>query len=179
MLDDVERTAAEAAATLRQVMADFASGVTIITTVWDGVAHAMTATAFASVSLDPPLVLVCVSKSSRFHAAITRAEYWVASLLSADQSWIARHFSNRGRDLRTQFDGVPHTTSRLTGTPVVTGVLSWLECVTEGMHDAGDHTIMVGRMVDGGPGSLLSPPASESVMSRPLTYYRGTYSDAI
>lgn len=178
MLDDVERTAAEAADTLRQVMADFASGVTIITTVWDGVAHAMTATAFASVSLDPPLVLVCVSKSSRFHAAITRAEYWVASLLSADQSWIARHFSNRGRDLRTQFDGVPHTTSRLTGTPVVTGVLSWLECVTEGMHDAGDHTIIVGRMVDGGPGSLLSPPASESVMSRPLTYYRGTYSDA-
>ena len=91
---------------LRHVMGHFASGVTIATALHHGVKHAMTATAVCSVSLEPPLVLVCVSKSSRFHGAITKAKYWCLSLLTVDQEGLARHFSNRGRDLLSQFDGV-------------------------------------------------------------------------
>ena len=67
----------------------------------------MTATAVSSVSLVPPLILVCVSRSSRFHTAIMEADAWCVSLLTADQEPLARHFANRGRDLLTQFDHVP------------------------------------------------------------------------
>ena len=89
---------------LRHVMGHFASGVTIATALHHGIKHAMTATAVCSVSLEPPLVLVCVSKSSRFHGAISKAKNWCLSLLTVDQEALARHFANRGRDLLSQFD---------------------------------------------------------------------------
>ena len=89
----------------------FRSGVTIVTALHRGIQHAMTATAVCGVSLDPPLVLVCVSKSSRFYRAITDADNWCLSLLTVDQEQIAWHFSNRGRDLLSQFDDIPHTQS--------------------------------------------------------------------
>ena len=92
---DARRPGAE----FRQTMAAFASGVTVVTTRWQGVGHAMTATAFCSVSLDPPLVLVCVSRQSRFHAAVTQADGWSVSLLNAGQEGVARHFANSGRRL--------------------------------------------------------------------------------
>lgn len=154
-------------AAMRRTMADFASGVTIVTTRWQDVAHAMTATAFCSVSLDPPLVLVCVAKTSRFHAAVTRADGWAVSLLSAAQEPVARHFSNRGRDLLTQFDQVPSSPAPLSGSPLIEGALAWLECVTDARHDAGDHTILVGRVLR---------TSDESATGEPLTYYRGSYS---
>jgi flavin reductase (DIM6/NTAB) family NADH-FMN oxidoreductase RutF len=94
---------------MRHVMGTFVSGVTVVSTVWQGAAHAMTATAFSAVSLDPPLVLVCVSKQSRFHAAVLGAARWAVSLLRDDQEPIARHFSNRGRDLRALQSSVEHT----------------------------------------------------------------------
>jgi len=150
----------------RQTMAAFASGVTVVTTRWQGVGHAMTATAFCSVSLDPPLVLVCVSRQSRFHAAVTQADGWSVSLLSAGQERVARHFANSGRELQTQFANVPHTRGAITGAPLIDGALGWLECTTYAVHDGGDHTILVGRVEE----SSRDPAPKE-----PLTYYRGTY----
>jgi flavin reductase (DIM6/NTAB) family NADH-FMN oxidoreductase RutF len=157
---------------LRQVMGQFASGVTIVTAMPRGIKHAMTATAICSVSLLPPLILVCVSRSSRFHAAITEADFWCVSLLSADQERLARHFANKGRDLLSQFDHVAYTPSPLSGTPLIDGALAWMELVTYGQHDGGDHTIVVGELV-----SASGPPAREGQRWRaPLTYYQGTYS---
>lgn len=155
---------------LRRTLADFASGVTVVTTNWHGVAHAMTATAFCSVSLDPPLVLVCVSKTSRFHQAVTSADGWAVSLLSGGQEPIARHFANRGRELATQFERIPHTPAPLTGAPLIGGALAWLECATYARHDGGDHTIVVGRVL--GTSETSRP-------DDPLTYYRGTYSPTV
>jgi flavin reductase (DIM6/NTAB) family NADH-FMN oxidoreductase RutF len=132
----------------------------------------MTATAVCSVSLLPPLILVCVSRSSRFHAAITEADFWCVSLLSADQERLARHFANKGRDLLSQFDHVPYTPSPLSGTPLIDGALAWMELVTYGQHDGGDHTIVVGELV-----SASGPPPREAPgWPAPLTYYQGTYS---
>jgi flavin reductase len=157
---------------LRHVMGHFASGVTIATALHRGIKHAMTATAVCSVSLEPPLVLVCVSKSSRFHGAIMKANHWCLSLLTVRQEPLARHFSNRGRDLLSQFDSVPYSPSPISGTPLIDGALAWLECATYGVHDGGDHTIVVGEIVrasglpyDDDPNALA-----------PLTYYRGAYS---
>ena len=151
-------------------MSAFASGVTVVTTRWQGVGHAMTATAFCSVSLDPPLVLVCVSRQSRFHAAVTRAGGWSVSLLSAGQEPVARHFANSGRELQTQFDHVRHTFGPVTGAPLISGALGWLECTTYDMHDGGDHTILVGR---------VERATHQEVPMEPLTYYRGTYSQPL
>lgn len=150
---------------LRQVMAQFAAGVTVVTTMRDTVAHALTATAFASVSLSPPLVLVCVSKTSRFHAAVTSTQTWAVSVLAAEQETLARHFSRAGRDLLTQFDGVEVRPAPLSGAPMLEGALAWLECSTYASYDGGDHTILVGQVHF----------SAVAVPGRPLTYHRGTY----
>jgi flavin reductase (DIM6/NTAB) family NADH-FMN oxidoreductase RutF len=155
---------------LKSVMSEFASGVTVVTAEWQGRSHAMTATAFCSVSLDPPLVLVCVGKGSRFHPAVTSAGSWAVSLLSADQGWVARHFSSSTRDLPTQFTAVPHTRAARSGAPLVTGSRGWLDCSTYALHDAGDHTIVVGLVVQAG---------AASTAGHPLTYHRAAYSDSL
>ena len=157
---------------LRHVMGHFASGVTVVTALRQGVSHGMTATAVCSVSLEPPLILVCVSKQSRFHEAISEAEAWCMSLLAADQEPVARHFSNRGRDLLTQFDHVPHQPAEVSGAPRLDGALAWLECTTYAQHDGGDHTIVVGQVVRASGWAA----DDEENPSAPLTYYRGTYS---
>ena len=149
---------------LRQAMTRLSAGVCVVTASWQGRLHAMTATAVCSVSIEPPLLLVCVGRASRFHAAILGAAAWGVSVLAEDQADVARHFADRGRDLLTQFDPVPHTRGTATGAPLVDGALAWLECGTWATHDGGDHTIVVGRVLDGagGPGG-------------PLTYFRGRY----
>ncbi len=152
---------------LRSVMAEFAAGVTVVTSRWQGVPHAMTATAFSSVSLVPPLVLVCVGKRSRFYQAVTSAGVWAVSILSSDQVELARHFSHSGRDLMTQFEGVPHVLAPHSRSPVLLGAQAWMDCVTYAEHDGGDHTIVVGQVVATG---------RDSGATRPLTYHRGTYS---
>jgi flavin reductase len=157
---------------LRHVMGQFASGVTIVTAVRDGVRHAMTATAVCSVSLDPPMILVCVSKTSRFHAAITNNDAWAVSLLATGQATIARHFANRGRDLATQFDVVPHNVAPYSRAPVIDGALGWLDCTTFATHDGGDHTIVVGQVIRASGLDELEDSAAPG----PLTYFRGSYS---
>jgi flavin reductase (DIM6/NTAB) family NADH-FMN oxidoreductase RutF len=163
---------AGSAEALRHVMGQFASGVTIVTAVRDGVRHAMTATAVCSVSLEPPMILVCVSKVSRFHAAITSADAWAVSLLAAGQASIARHFANRGRDLTTQFDVVPHGVAPYSQAPLIDGALAWLDCTTYATHDGGDHTIVIGQVVRASGLSDLD----DSDAAAPLTYFRGAYS---
>ena len=163
---------AGSAEALRHVMGQFSSGVTIVTAVRDGVRHAMTATAVCSVSLEPPLILVCVGKASRFHAAITNADGWAVSLLAAGQASIARHFANRGRDLSTQFDVVPHSIAPYSRAPVIDGALGWLDCTTFAIHDGGDHTIVIGRVIRASGLRDLD----DSGAAPPLTYFRGSYS---
>ncbi len=159
-----------AANTLRRVMSHFESGVTIVTAVREGVAHAMTATAVSAVSLTPALVLVCVGRQSRFHAIIVEQERWAISILAAGQTPVARHFADRGRDLLTQFDPIPHRLGTASGAPVIDGSVAWAECRTWARYDGGDHTIVVGELLEGGG------PGEAAGQTGPLTYYRGTYS---
>jgi len=153
---------------LRSVMAEFSTGVTVVTAQWEGALHAMTATAFCSVSLEPPLVLVCVGKASRFHPVIVEADAWAVSLLAGDQGWVARHFADRERDLSTQFGTVPHARAPFSGAPLPDGVRGWLDCSTYARYDGGDHTIAVGRVRNAGRAAPVGAP---------LTYHRAAYSD--
>lgn len=124
-----------------------------MSTLQDGVAHAMTANAFTSVSLDPPLVLVCVDKAVRMHAAVLYCGYWAVSVLSGTQQPIADRFARSGRDLYSQFDGIGTTAGPKTGCAVIDGALSWLECRTWATYDGGDHTIVVGEVLSLGTGA--------------------------
>jgi flavin reductase len=162
-----EPSGSVAPAEFRAALGRFASGITIMSTLQDGVAHAMTASAFTSVSLDPPLVLVCVDKGVRMHAAVHECGYWAMSVLAADQQPIADRFAKSGRDLYTQFDGIGTTAGPKTGCPVIEGALSWLECRTWATYDGGDHTIVVGE--------VLSLGVPESGDHAALTYYAGGY----
>jgi flavin reductase (DIM6/NTAB) family NADH-FMN oxidoreductase RutF len=150
------------AAEFRRVLGHFASGVTIVTTCSpDGRPTGLTASAFTSVSLDPPLVLICVDHKSQTHAPLCEHGRFAVNFLSVEQEALSRKFATTRLD---KFDGVPHRMTAL-GVPVIEGVLAHLQCVTVSRYDEGDHTILVGRVeeTDAGEGG------------EPLLYYRGQY----
>jgi flavin reductase (DIM6/NTAB) family NADH-FMN oxidoreductase RutF len=151
----------------RTAMGRFASGITIMSTLQGGVAHAMTANAFTSVSLDPPLVLVCVDHGVRMHDAVLECGYWAVSVLSDSHREIGERFAKSGRDLYRQFDGIATQTGPKTGCTLVEGALSWLECRTWATYPGGDHTIVVGEVLSLGTGAPDDPSA--------LIYYAGGY----
>lgn len=146
----------------RAVLGRFASGVTVVTTRdADGRDHGMTVSAFSSLSLAPPLVLVCIDRHASMHDTLVGADWVVVNILSAEQEALSRRFSNLDAD--TRFDGLgvsrtPH------GTPVLDDVLAHLECRVGATHEGGDHTIVV-----------LEVEGATARDARPLLYYRGGY----
>jgi flavin reductase (DIM6/NTAB) family NADH-FMN oxidoreductase RutF len=121
----------------------------------------MTVSAFCSVSLDPPLVLICIEKTASAYGALTSATSFVVNILSVDQEQIARRFSIVDID---RFEGVGYTRSQ-NGVAILDDVVGVLECSRHAMHDAGDHTIIVGSVDSAGVHN-----------GAPLLYYRGGYS---
>ena len=145
----------------RSVLGRFPSGVTVVTTKdRDGSDEGMTVSAFCSVSLDPPLVLICVEKTASAYNALTTAPGFVVNILSASQEQIARRFAIVDID---RFEGVGYSRSP-NGLAVLDDVLGVIECATFAMHDAGDHTIIVGKV-----------EAARAQSGTPLLYYRGGY----
>lgn len=175
------RGSAEQAA-YRAALRRFASGVTIVTTVGaaeggedaEGTAtqvdHAMTATAFTSVSLEPPLVLVCVEKIARFHEAVLAAGVWGVSILAETGRQAAGALAIRGRELDGQLTAYAIKRG-VTGVALFTDALARLECRTTATHDGGDHTIVVGEVVS-------AEAINDEAQIGPLVYYAGHYSSA-
>ncbi|MEU4893679.1 flavin reductase family protein [Streptomyces sp. NPDC044780] len=127
----------------------------------------MTATAFMSVSLDPPLVMVSVRNGSRMDELLERQPHWAVSVLSDAQRHIAGRFAMKGRiSDRLLFQDMTVARGAHTDAPLAVGALATLECRTEQRVTAGDHTLVVGRVLE------ASAPAGEG---GPLTYYRGRY----
>ncbi|WBB53772.1 flavin reductase family protein [Verrucosispora sp. WMMD573] len=144
-----ERAAAAlpAAGVLRGVLGEFVTGVTVLT-VGGPIPHGMTANSFTSVSLDPPLVLLCVRRDSLMFACLADADGFGISVLAAGQEHLARHFADRRRRPgRGQFAGVGWSPGEQTSAPLLHEALAWLECRPWRCHDGGDHYIVVGRLV--------------------------------
>lgn len=140
-------------AVLRDVMSRFATGITVLTAPGERM-HGMTANAFTSVSIDPPLVLCCVTRTARLHAAIAGAHRFGVSVLAADQEGLARYFSDSRRPAgAAQFDAVDWTPGPRTGAPLLDGALAWLECDLVADHGGGDHSIFVGEVSSVGFGT--------------------------
>jgi flavin reductase (DIM6/NTAB) family NADH-FMN oxidoreductase RutF len=145
----------------RSVLGRFPSGVTVVTTKdGDGSDEGMTVSAFCSVSLSPPLVLICIEKNASAYEALTAASGFVVNILAATQEQIARRFSIVDID---RFEGVGYSRSP-NGFAVLDDVLGVIECAKFAVHDAGDHTIIVGEV-----------EAARAQNGTPLLYYRGGY----
>lgn len=147
--------------TFRSVLGRFASGVTVVTTLdASGHDHGLTVSAFSSLSLTPPLALICIDQSSSVHGVLVNASHFVVNVLSSGQEALSRRFS--GRDVE-RFDGIGYTRGN-TGIAVLDDVLAYLECRVVRRHEEGDHTIFVGEV-----------EAADTNTGRPLLYYRGGY----
>jgi flavin reductase (DIM6/NTAB) family NADH-FMN oxidoreductase RutF len=149
-------TAPDAAA-FRRAAGRFPAGIVVVSTSLQGTGHAMTVSAFTSVSLDPLLVLFCAEKIARFHDAVLEAGAWSVSVLDEESEKTARWLATRGRPLAGQLDMIAHHPGPVTGAPMLDGALAALECRTTAVHDGGDHSIVIGEVVsvteprDGGP----------------------------
>ncbi|WP_245536991.1 flavin reductase family protein [Thermomonospora curvata] len=150
----------------RRVLGRFATGVAIVSTVADGVDYAMTINAFTSVSLDPLLVLFCADKNARLHGAVLKSGRWAVSVLPESARDLSEWFATRGRPLDGRLGGHPFTRGEHTGAAIFTEALAALECRTHAVHDGGDHSIVVGRVL------AASTPAPQH---RPLLYFEGRY----
>ena len=125
----------------------FTTGITVVTAVSERFGHGMTANAFASVSLDPLLVLVCVVKDALMHKVLDETGRFAVSVLAADQEDLARYFSDAGRPAgMAQFLPVAWHPGPVTGAPLLDGALAYLECDVEAANDGGDHTVFLGRV---------------------------------
>lgn len=149
------------AAAIRTVLGHFATGVAIITAIDGDEPVGMACNSFTSVSLEPQLVLFCAAKSSSTWPRIQAAKNWAANILAEDGEEICRLFAQKGAD---RFAHIAYTTGR-TGAPILDNAIAFVDCETIDEHDAGDHLIVVGRVVELGY-------ASEG---KPLLFYRGGY----
>ena len=161
------------AAAFRRAAGQLPTGIVVVSTSLDGAAHAMTVSAFTSVSLEPLLVLFCAEKIARFHDAVLAAGHWTVSILDEASEKTARWLATRGRPLDSQLDGVPHHPGPVTGAPILDGALAAMECRTTAVHDGGDHSIVVGEVL-----GVTEPVQRDGEVGRqagPLIYHAGRY----
>ncbi|HYH06557.1 MAG TPA: flavin reductase family protein [Thermoanaerobaculia bacterium] len=147
-------------ARFKLAMSHFASGVTVVTTEHDGTPYGMTVASFASLSLHPPLVLVCIEKSTKTHEAILHAQAFGVSMLAQSQQDVSGRFASKRDD---KFEGVRVRRGEL-GVPLVEGAICTLECRVHDSLPGGDHTIFVGEVVD-----------AQTADAAPLVYFRSGY----
>jgi flavin reductase (DIM6/NTAB) family NADH-FMN oxidoreductase RutF len=144
----------------RQALGHFASGVTVVTTAHDGHLYGMTVSSFASLSLKPPLILICVENALTTRTAISESGQFAVNILEKRQEHLSRRFATRDND---KFVGVAWHSSRF-GLPVLEGALAVIECQLRDTFSGGDHTIFVGEVLD-----------AEIGQGSPLLYYRRGY----
>lgn len=147
-------------ALFKLAMSHFASGVTVVTTEHEGKPFGMTVAAFSSLSLHPPLVLVCVEKTVKTHDAIAGAGKFGVSILNSRQTDVSNRFASRAED---KFAGTEIVHGEL-GLPLIAGAITRLECRVTEKLEGGDHTIFVGEVV-----------GTQTEEGEPLVYYRSGY----
>jgi flavin reductase (DIM6/NTAB) family NADH-FMN oxidoreductase RutF len=153
--------------TLRDAFRAYATGVAVVA-VGGPRPHGMTANSFTSVSLAPPMALVCVDRDATMHGRLTATGRFAVSVLGADQEDVARHFADRRRARGTaQFDAVDWLPGMCTGAPLIAGALAWFECAVWRRYDGGDHSIVVGELL-----SAARPARDEALLFFGGRYHR-------
>jgi flavin reductase (DIM6/NTAB) family NADH-FMN oxidoreductase RutF len=144
----------------RAVLGHFASGVLVVAALDSGQPAGFTCQSFFSLSLEPPLIALAPGKASTSWPRVALADGFCANVLADDQEVVARTFARSGPD---KFAGVNWSAGD-TGHPHLSGCLAWIDCVIETVHDAGDHHLVIGRVV-----------GLEAGAGRPLLFYRGGF----
>lgn len=129
----------------KQAMSQFASGVTVVTTLFEDKPIGITATAFTSLSADPPLILINLGKKLFTHQVVTDSGIFAVNILSTAQKELGMRFAGMIPNVTDRFEGVV-TETAVTGSPLFKDALGWLDCRTWATYDGGDHTIFVGRV---------------------------------
>jgi flavin reductase (DIM6/NTAB) family NADH-FMN oxidoreductase RutF len=160
-------------ASFRRAAGQFPAGIVVVSTSLDGNGHAMTVSAFTSVSLEPRLVLFCAEKIARFHDAVLEAGFWAVCVLDEESEKTARWLATRGRPLEGQLDTIAHRPGPLTGAPILDGALAAMECRTTAVHDGGDHSIVVGEVL--GVTEPVPGDGAEAGGAGPLIHHAGRY----
>lgn len=146
---------------LRRILGHFATGVTVVTTrLASGKPWGFTVNAFTSVSLTPPLILVCVGNGGSSFEAMSKAEHFAVNFLAEDQQQVSHVFASRVED---RFEGVPFDQGA-NGAPLLRGCLGYLECRKTASHVEGDHTILIGEVT-----------AGKASGGPPLLFYASSY----
>lgn len=165
------------AAAFRRALGRFGSGVTVIAVRTEGADHGMTASAFSSLSLSPPLIMVAVKKENRMHGCLEAAHGFTVNMLSENQEELSNRFAGglvqNGEwtpwpKEQDKFAGLEFERGEVSGAPLIDGSLVALDCTLHGTYDGGDHTIFVGRV----EGARL---CEEGSPLRPLLYFAGAY----
>ena len=151
-------------ASFRYALGHFPTGVTVMTTNAGGRLHGMTVSAFASVSLEPLLILVSVERSTLMHQLVLESRSFAINILGKRSESTARYFADNARLAAPEFREGSFRVGR-TGSPILTEATGYLEVTVHGTHPAGDHTIIVGQVV------ALDISSEEE----PLVYYRSGY----
>lgn len=149
--------------TFRAVMGRFATGVTVVTTTQGTRRVGITVNAFASVSLDPPLVLICIDHASRVHDILLESGIFAVNMLSNDQEELSSCFAGNSDYRYASFCGAASHTE-ITGAPVLDDSLGFVDCRIVDVYPGGDHSIILGRVEAAGDGE-----------GKPLLYYRSRY----
>jgi flavin reductase (DIM6/NTAB) family NADH-FMN oxidoreductase RutF len=149
----------------RDAVGAFATGINVITTRSEETGYGLTANAFSSVSLDPPLVLICVGTTSQGCEVIQRIGAFAVNVLSVEQEPLSRFFASKDRPRgRDAFRDVPHSEA-ITGCPLLDGAVAQMDCRLHASHEAGDHMIFIGAVV-----ALNIDPEA-----KPLIFHGGQY----
>jgi flavin reductase (DIM6/NTAB) family NADH-FMN oxidoreductase RutF len=148
-------------AEFRRIMGHFASGVTVVTVCHAGFCHGITVSSFCSLSLEPPLVLICVDRRYTSHELIEKSKAFGINFLAADGEWLSRHFASREPD---KFAKVAYHSGQ-DGVPLLNDALATIECRLVNQFPGGDHSIFVGEVVG----------VSAQQDGRPLLYFRSGY----
>ena len=159
---EIDGEAAQAAARqYRDVLGQYASGVTVITTMVGGSPVGMTCQSFTSVSLDPPLVAFLPQKTSRAFAAIRQTRRFCVNILAADQTDISNAFASRAEDKFVGIEWEPTDS----GSPRLEGTVGWVDCIVQDVHEAGEHYLVIGKVEELGQGDA----------DNPLLFHQGRY----
>jgi flavin reductase (DIM6/NTAB) family NADH-FMN oxidoreductase RutF len=154
-----------AAAEFRRAMGTFATGVTVVTCRLGPLTHGITVNSLTAVSLDPPLILICVDRAARAHDLIPEAEYFAVNVLGENQRELCTYFARRlAPDPNDELRDLPYRVGE-TGAPLLGGCHAHLECRVVAAHPAGDHTIYVAEV-------LATDVVSDGP---PLLFYRGKF----
>jgi flavin reductase (DIM6/NTAB) family NADH-FMN oxidoreductase RutF len=147
----------------KRAMRRYPTGVTVVTSLRENEPRGMTLNAFASVSADPPTLLICVNRQARSYLYISTSRIFCINLLSVLQRELAERFSGKTRE--RQFEDIGYDTD-VTGAPVLHGTIGHFDCEVAKEHHAGSHSIFIGRVV-----------SSVARSGRPLGYYDGAFQD--